>query len=371
MDATRLLDSFLEMVQIDSPSRREAKMAAYCENELERLGFRVEFDEAQKITGSDTGNLIAELPGTVKGHVILSAHMDCVDPCIGVVPVVEDGVVRATGNTILGSDDKAGIAAIFEAVASVLEAGGPRPDITVLLTTCEELSLLGSGALHEDLFIDEPTCLVFDADGKPGTIILGAPFHYTLNAEFSGKAAHAGVEPENGRSAIQMAAAAISTMELGRIDECTTANVGVIEGGHEVNIVAEKCMIRGECRSLHEDRVAVRKAQMTEACEKAAAQFDGEVQMKWVEDYPGILYDENDSLVQTLVEAAQAAGLEPGFSVSGGGSDANIMRGKGARAITLSTGMSNFHCSEEFILVKDLEDTARFCEAAIRQFAEE
>ena len=370
MNAARLLNSFLEMVQIDSPSRFEAKMAVHCEKRLEQLGFSVEYDDATNATGSDTGNLIAKLPGTAKGQVILSAHMDCVDPCRAVIPTVEEGIIRSVGNTVLGSDDKAGIAAIFEAVTSVLEAQDLRPDITVLLTTCEELSLLGSGALSENLFVDGAPCLVFDADGKPGTIIVGAPFHHTLKAEFSGKAAHAGVEPEKGHSAIQMAAAAISAMELGRIDECTTANIGVIEGGHEVNIVSETCVIRGECRSLHEDRANERKAQMTKACKQAAEQFDGHVQMQWTQDYPGILYDENDPLVQALVEAARAANLEPILATSGGGSDANIMRGKGAKAITLSTGMTNFHSSEEYILVKDLEDTTRFCEFAIRQFAE-
>lgn len=369
MNKERLLDTFFELIRIDSPSRSEAQVAAYCEKALTELGFSVHYDDAQESVGSDTGNLIAHLPGTSSEHIVLSAHMDCVDPCEGVEPVIVEEVVRSSGDTILGADDKAGIAAIFEAVRSVLEEGDPRPSITVLLTICEELSLLGAGALSADLFTGNPPCFVFDADGAPGTIIIGAPFHYTLEAEFVGKAAHAGVEPEAGISAIHMAAAAIESMQLGRLDECTTANIGVIEGGHEVNVVPDSCIIRGECRSLHEDRVEYCKTQMTQACEEAARRFDGEVRVTWRLDYPGILYEESDPLVVSLVAAAKDAGIEPRFAFSGGGADTNLIKAKGARAITLGIGMTNFHSTEEFITVYDLENITRFAESIIRHYA--
>lgn len=369
MNAERLLASFFDLVRIDSPSRSEAKMAAYCKTELERMGFTVVIDDSAEVTGSDTGNIIAKLSGTVEGQLVLSAHMDCVEPCIGVEPIVEQGRVHSVGDTVLGGDDKAGIAAMFEAVQSILESGDPRPDITILLTTCEELSLLGAGALSETHFSENPPCIVFDASGDPGTIIIGSPFHNSVSARFIGKASHAGIEPEKGVSAIQMAAVAITSMKLGRLGENATANIGIIEGGHEANIVAESCTIRGECRSFHKQEMEAIRDDITRACEQAAAQFGGQVEIEWRLDYPGILYDENDDLVQSLKVSAQEAGLTPQTALTGGGSDANIMKGKGTRAITVSIGMEQVHSTEEFITVKNLEDTTRFCEAIIRQIA--
>ncbi len=291
-------------------------MAAYCAEKLAEMGFSVSFDASAAETGSDTGNLIAHLPGTVPGRVAFSAHLDTVKPCAGIEAVIEQRhicdevtcrmaeVVCSAGDTILSADDKAGIAAIFEGMRSVVESGALRPDITVLLTTCEEQSLLGSSALTDDalawpadlpaasrgtaaagLLDDvavaaEPVPLfVLDADGAPGTIIMGAPYHWTLRARIKGRAAHAGVEPEEGVSAIQIASAAVAAMPLGRIDECTTANVGRIEGGVAVNIVPAACELEGECRSLYEDRVLAQRDAMTAALEDAAAQLGGTVEV--------------------------------------------------------------------------------------------
>ncbi len=224
MNPQRVLDSFLEMIPIESPSWHEAPMAAYCTEQLANLGFTVTFDDSARETGSDTGNLIAHLPGTVPGRVAFSAHMDTVKPCAGIEAVIEQrhvcddvtcrmvAAVCSAGDTILSADDKAGIAAIFEGVRSVVESGAPRPDLTVLLTTCEEQSLLGSSALAADALqwpADLPAAsrgteceglldgtqavplFVLDADGAPGTIIMGAPYHFTLRAAISGRAAHA------------------------------------------------------------------------------------------------------------------------------------------------------------------------------------
>ena len=280
MNPNRLLGLFLELVRIESPSRREAAMAARCKRELADLGFEVRFDDSGTRTGSDSGNLIARLPGTVAGSIVLSAHMDTVEPCEGIVPVVKGDVVRSAGATVLSADDKAGVAAIFEAVRSIVEDGSPRPDIVVLLTTCEELSLLGASAFDVGELPAGAPCYVFDADGAPGTIILGAPCHYTLRAEYIGRAAHAGVEPEAGVSAIRMAAAAIDRMEIGRLDEATTANIGLIEGGREVNVVADRCVLAGECRSLRAERADEVRDAMTAALEQAAERFGGAVHVE-------------------------------------------------------------------------------------------
>lgn len=370
MNSQRLLDTFFDLVTIDSPSRLEADVALSCEQALKNLGAQVRFDQADEATGSNTGNLIAYLPGNVPGHIAFSAHMDCVNPCCGIVPIVKDGVIRSAGDTVLGADDKAGIAAVLEALSCAVSDNRRRPDITVVFTVCEELSLLGASALDDDLFEGTTPCFVFDADGAPGTIIVGAPYHYTLKATFTGKAAHAGVVPEQGVSAIQMAAAAICAMHLGRIDERTTANVGVIEGGREVNIIPDTCVIAGECRSLYEKRAVAQRDAMTEALRQAADRFGGTVEVSWHLDYPGILYDACDPLIEKMTAAARRAHLTPKCAVSGGGADANVLGAKGANAITLGIGMTAFHSCNEYIAVADLEGTARFAEALITVFAE-
>ncbi len=365
MNNERLLSLFCELVQIESPSRAEAGMAARCERELTDLGFHVEFDDSGDKTGANVGNLIAHLPGTRPGHVVLSAHMDTVQPCEGIEPVVVDGVIRSAGQTILSADDKAGVAAIFEAVRALLEEDTPRPDITVVLTTCEELSLLGAGALDLARVPSDAPYFIFDADGAPGTVILGAPCHNTFEAHFTGRAAHAGVEPEAGISAIQMAAHAVANMSLGRLDEATTANVGVIEGGSETNVVPDSCMMKGECRSLYADRAQACITAMTEALEAAAAHFGGSVDYTWREDYGAVRYEETDDLVAHIKRACERAGVEFRPHISGGGADANILCTRGINAITLGIGMTNFHSVDEFITVEDLQNCARLAHALI------
>lgn len=406
MNPERVLESFLEMVAIESPSWHEAPMAAYCAEKLAEMGFSVTFDASAAETGSDTGNLIAHLAGTVPGRIGFSAHLDTVKPCAGIEAVIEQRhicdditcrmaeVVCSAGDTILSADDKAGIAAIFEGLRSVLESGAPRPDITVLLTTCEEQSLLGSSALADDALAwpadlpaasrgtaaegllgdggapSEPVPLfVLDADGAPGTIIMGAPYHWTLRARIEGRAAHAGVEPEAGVSAIQIAAAAVAAMPLGRIDECTTANVGRIEGGVAVNIVPAACELEGECRSLFEDRVLAQRDAMTTALQQAAAQLGGTAEVAWELDYPAVVHEPDDAIVAHLEAAARAAGLTPRHAISGGGADANVLAAKGADAITLGIGMTNFHSIDEYIEVADLQAMARYVEAIVKGYA--
>lgn len=369
MNSKRLINLFQELVRIESPSRHEGAMALRCEEELRNLGFDVRFDDSAAQTGSDTGNLIARLPGTVAGCIVFSAHMDTVEPCSGIDSIVQDGVIRSAGDTILSADDKAGVAGILEAMRSLVESGVPRPDVWVVFTTCEELSLLGSGALAFDALPAGAVCYVLDADGAPGTIIMGAPCHLTLHASFVGRAAHAGVQPEAGLDAIRMAAAAIDAMELGRLDEASTANIGLIEGGREVNIIAEACTLVGECRSLYPERAVAQRDAMTHALEQAAARFGGSVDISWREDYGSVLYEETDTVIQTTAAAVRAAGLEPRFHYSGGGSDANILAARGVSAITMGIGMTNFHSVDEYITVADLEGATSLVEALVLQVA--
>ncbi len=373
MDEERALRLFERLVAIESPSWSESAMAKVCAQELEQLGFTVREDGSAARTGSDTGNLIAYRPGSAKGQLMLSAHMDTVKPCEGIQVIrTEDergDVLCSAGDTILSADDKAGVTAIFEGIRAALGSGRDLPDLYVLLTTCEEQSLLGSGALKGSDLPRDAHCFVLDADGAPGSVIAEAPCHRTMRVRIQGKSAHAGVEPEAGISAIQIAAAAVSSMELGRLDEATTANIGIIEGGVATNIVAEVCRLEGECRSLFPERADSVQRQMTEAVQRACALFGGSADITWEEDYPEVRFSEESPIIGRARQAIEACGLPFQLVRTGGGADANNLNGLGVLAVTLGTGMACFHSTSEYIRVQDLLDDIRLVESLINVYA--
>ncbi|MCG2807389.1 MAG: M20/M25/M40 family metallo-hydrolase [Coriobacteriia bacterium] len=350
----RLLARFLELIRIDSPSREELDVALSCAGELKELGFRVRFDDSASITRSNTGNLIAELPATSGAQtLVLCAHMDCVEPCRGVEPVVSQGVVSSAGDTILGADDKAGLAVILEACRRLVETGVPRPAIKVVFTVSEETGLTGAKALNPaDVAGD--ACLVLDADGDPGGIIIAAPTHFTFDAQFHGVAAHAGVSPEKGVSALLMAAKALCAMELGRLDESTTANAGTIESGQATNVIPAHAHLTGECRSLDAVRVEEVRSAMDTVMHQAAHAGGGSVDVVWTREYVGFSFEPDAPIVQEAVAACADAGLVPVLKKTGGGSDGNVFSGLGVPTLVLSCGMRSVHGVEESIAVADL-----------------
>lgn len=370
MDASRVVDTFIELVKIDSPSKEEALIANHLKHRLEQMGFEVFLDDSAERTGSNTGNLVATRAGDTQQHLVFSAHMDQVMPCRGVNPLVgEDGVIRTDGTTTLGADDKAGIASILEGIQSALESGKPLPRISILFTVMEEVGLVGARHVDTSLFDGGELTLVLDGGERPGSICIGAPFAYNGNITFTGKAAHAGVEPEKGVSAVVAAARAIAQMQLGRLDEITTANVGVISGGVAGNVVPPSCSFECECRSLDKHRADEVQQAMQAAIDEAAREVGVSVDQQWELEYDGYHLSPDDPVVCELFEAARSAGLEPFTEVSGGGSDANILSGKGLMPLVLGTGMTNYHTVDECVRIVDLQDTARFVEAIIYQYA--
>lgn len=365
MNKQRLLDNFLKLVQIDSPSGEEKDLALELKSQLEHLGFTAYFDDTAQQNKSNTGNLIARLQGTGRGFLVLSAHMDTVSPCRGIKPIVgEDGIIRSEGNTILGADDKSGIAAILEAAASLVEAEDrPYPSLLVTFTVHEETGLQGAKSLDPKLFEDHPLTLVADGAGPAGTLCIGAPYHYVFRAEFKGRSAHAGVEPEKGISAISLAAHALSAFEYGRIDEETTANIGTISGGSADNVVAASCTITGECRSLDFEKLKKVKIQIQESIERAALEAGAGLDMHWDLECHGYKIAQDDPVLNLLKAAAKDVGIEARTEFSGGASDANIIAGKGAHALVIGTGMTKFHTTDEYIKVEDLYNTANFIKA--------
>ena len=373
MNEQRLLDTFFDLVKLPCPSRHEAQAAAYCKEALEACGCTVEIDDVGERIGSDTGNLYAVLPGTAPGSIIMTAHLDCVQPCEGVSPRIVDGVIRSDGTTILGGDDKVGVASIIEAVRSLVEEGGSYSTVKVIFSVQEEVGCCGAREFSSGSFEPGEPCYVFDAEGDVGLVCLAAPFYYSFEARFSGKASHAGVAPQDGISAINAAALAIEKMRLrealGAVGDYCASNVGTISGGSANNVVAPSCTLTGECRAIDEDAVERVRAAMDEAMHEAAAELGATVEVEWDLEYRGFRLSEDAPAVALFNRAARRVGLEPSTVLSAGGTDANMFVNLGVEAVVVSTGMTNFHSVDEYLKVDDLNNTARIAIALAREMA--
>ena len=354
----RLLSTFLDYVQIDSESTHEGAIAARVAEDLKAIGCQISVDDSAAKTGSETGNLYAVLPGSMEEEPILfAAHMDTVVPGVGVKPVIENGVIRSSGDTVLGGDDKSGIAAIVEALRTIVENNLPHPTIEALFTVCEEVGLRGSRNMDSSR-ITAKKAAVLDSSGDAGKIIVAAPGQYKLNAAVIGRRAHAGVAPEEGISAIQVLCEAVSNMKLLRIDEETTANIGTISAQYATNIVPERAELVGECRSRRDDKLEAQGRHMMDCLQAACDKFGATLEGGLTKAYSAYSYTEDDPFVQALMAGCRKAGLEPTLAASGGGSDANNMSAHGLKALVLGTGMAKVHTVQEEITVKNLEDTA-------------
>jgi tripeptide aminopeptidase len=346
----RLVSTFLELVQIDSPSGQEEEIARHLTAALKSLGLTVARDQ--------TGNVIGRLAG--EGALLLvSAHMDTVEPGRGVKPIVANGIITSDGATILGGDDKSGVAAILEVLRALMEQGLPHPPLEVALTVSEETGLNGAKGLDLTT-LRAKEGIVLDSGGPIGAIVVSAPSQNRLRAVVHGKTAHAGVEPESGINAIVVAAEAIAAMPLGRIDEETTANVGRIQGGTATNIVPDRVEIAGEARSHDQSKLEVQVQAMTEALKKAASQHGATVEIDVERSYSTFKLSKEDAIVQRAMTAANTLGLTPVLVPSGGGSDANIFNAGGIATINISSGMDKVHTTEERLAVDDLIKCAEF-----------
>jgi len=344
INQARLLDTFLALVRIDSPSGEEAAVAQQLKGDLIQLGMSVELDAMH--------NLVAHLPG--KGEsLLLAAHMDTVTPGRGVKPVLRHGVVYSDGTTILGADDKSGIAVILEVLHILQEQGLPHPPLEVLITVQEEVGLLGAKGLDKSQ-LHSTMGISFDAGDGPGAIVVSAPSHDTLSAVVHGRASHAGTQPEKGVSAIVVAAQAILDMPLGRIDEETTANIGTIRGGAATNIIPDRVELRGEARSRQMTKLEAQTSKMVEALQSAARRYGASVDVEVQREYESYNLTESDPMVSRLMAACQAVGVEPVLVPTGGGSDANILNAAGMHVVNLSTGMAAEHSTAEHIAVAEM-----------------
>lgn len=365
----RLLNRFLEYVQIDSPTKKEREFAEFLKKEMEEIGLEVVMDNAGEKVGSNSGNLIGKLKGNTEGETILfSSHMDTVSPGTGIKPIIKDGIIYSDGTTVLGGDDKAGIASIMEALQVIKEKNIPHGNIEVVFTIHEEGGLYGSKNLDYSK-LNAKIGFVLDSGGSPGEIIVEGPAQNKIKAKFIGKESHAGVAPEEGISAIQMASEAISNMNLLRIDEETTANVGCISGGEVTNIVTKEVNIEAEARSLQDDKLEKQTDHMVKCCEEAAEKFGGKVEIEVKNSYGAFKVDTDEDIVKKVKKACKNIGLKPYTDKSGGGSDTNIFNSNGITAVNLGIGEKNPHTVEEHLYIKDLEDSARLALEIIKVYA--
>jgi len=353
-----MVEEFLALVQIDSVSGRERQIADLLKEKLAGLGLEVLEDGAGGKVGSDTGNIIGRLPGSGSGPVLmLCSHMDTVEPGHGVKPRIERGVIRSAGDTVLGADDKAGIVAILEVLRVIREQNISHGGLEVVFTIWEEGGLFGAKNL-EYSHLSARIGYVLDSDGPLGTIITRAPSQDRIGATIIGRAAHAGINPEDGINAIQVASHAIAQMKLGRIDHETTCNIGIITGGKATNIVPESAALDGETRSLDAKKREVQTAVMCGAIRQAAAKFGASVDIVTETLYHDFNLGEESPPVRLAVEAAVKLGLTPRLEKTGGGSDANIFNSRGIATAVLGIGMKKVHTTEEYIALDDLTGNA-------------
>ena len=346
---------FLELAALRSPPGEEREVADAVLRYLRQLGLDPDEDDAGARIGSTMGNVYARIEPTAAGTpLFFCAHLDTVPPDGELQPVVEDGVVRNGGGTILGADNKAAVVAMLEGVRRVLAENRPHAGIELLFTPMEEVGLKGAGAFDCSR-LRAHVGYVYDQGSPIGEIVLGAPWAQAMEVRFHGRASHAGMFPEEGRSAIAAAARAIADLRLGRVDEDTTANVGVISGGTGGNIVPEWCTFLAEARSHDERKLGEIVQEMLDAYSFAATATECEVEVAVNKQYTGYRFKRDDDAVRLAADALARCGFEPTYVLSGGGADANVFNLYGLRCVNLANGMTDIHTPDERIAVADLE----------------
>ncbi len=372
----RMVAEFCELVQIDSLSWREGAMAAAVIEKLRSLGLEVEVDDAGKAVGGETGNVIARLaPARVRAHderlpwIMLNAHVDTVVPGEGIKPVVVGDKITAESETITGADDKAGVAVIFEAVRQIIDGGIAHGGIEVVFTVAEEIGLCGAKEMDFSR-LRSKMAYVMDGGEEHGTITVAAPYANRMKFVMHGKASHAGVAPEKGVNSIVAAARAIAEMTLGRIDDESTANVGVIHGGQATNIIPDLCTVDAEARSHDEGKLEAQTARMVGAMKAGAESIGATVEVEVERQYNGFRIGPDEPIVRLATEAAEGMGVEVSLQVGGGGSDANIFNELGLAAVILSTGGASVHTTAEYASIPTMVHAAEWLVAIVERIGD-
>ncbi|HUJ34512.1 MAG TPA: M20/M25/M40 family metallo-hydrolase [Solirubrobacteraceae bacterium] len=351
----RLHETFAALCRLESPSGRERACADWITRELRAMGLEVDEDDAGPRVGSDAGNLLARIPGAGPDSILLCAHMDTVPLTAPVEPVRVDGGWTNANDGILGADNKSAVAVILELGRRVSAPGRPpEVGLELLFTVCEEISLLGAFAFDVGR-LRSRFGYVFDHATPIGEIVTAAPTLHRIVAELHGRAAHAGVRPEAGRSAIAAAAHAVAAMRLGRLDPETTANVGTIHGGTAINVVPERCRIEAEVRSVDQKRVEMLATEMIDHLQEAADAAECDLDVTVERLIEGYRIRPRAVEVVVAEQALRACGYEPSHILTGGASDANVFRVAGFACVNLADGTERNHEPTERISTDALE----------------
>jgi tripeptide aminopeptidase len=367
LNKERIVDEFIEMVQITSLSLKEKSFSDFLYSRLKDMGLEVYIDNAGEKCDGNSGNIIATLKGNTEAPTIMfGAHMDTVVPGENIKPQIRDGFIYSDGTTILGADDKAGITAILEAIRYIKENNLKHGDLELVFFIAEEGGLFGSKHLDYSR-VKSKMAFILDSGGSVGEVIVQGPAQMKIFADFKGKAAHAGVAPENGINAIQVAARAIDSMKLLRIDHETTANVGVINGGSATNIVTDAVHVKFEARSLNNDKLKAQSDYMVECINKACEEFNTTCDLQVTLNYPAFIINKESEIATLVTKAIEGMGLTADLKSTGGGSDTNILNGNNIAAVTLAIGMNNVHTTSENIAIESILQSAKLVAAIIQQ----
>ena len=372
IDKKRVLDTFFELVSIPCSTLDERAMGDLLTARLRSLGAaEIHEDGAGKALGGNCGNIVANFKGTVTGSptVMLTAHMDCVEPCANIKPIRKDGVIRSDGTTILGADDKAGVAAILETLCLLKENSIPHGDLQIVFTVAEEGGVNGSRCMDQSL-LHADFGYTLDTHGHAGTAAFKAPGKNQIEVRICGKAAHAGIDPDAGRSAITAAGRVLTAVPQGRIDEETTCNVGKIAGGTATNVVAEFCTLNFETRSRDKAKLDALTQRMVDGVNAALDGTGCTAEIDIKKDYDPYELPKDARPLQYLRRAAEKLGFPVVLKEEGGGSDANHFNAYGVPTAVLGVGMTDCHTKEESILEQDLYDAAELTLAIVREAAE-
>ena len=351
---SKLVDLFLDIVPIDGLSGNEKPVADYIRNFCKQYDIEVLEDTAHKESGGSSGNLICKIGNG--GKTVLLAHMDTARPTRNAKPVVADDRIISDGTTVLGADNRAGVAILLHTISRAMEALTSPPDFTIAFTICEETTLMGSKKIelkHSDMVY------VFDSALRPGNFIYRSYGAQSFKSTITGKAAHSGIAPENGISAIKIAARAIDEIATGRIDELTTVNIACIKGGEAINVVPDTTVVEGEVRSIKPGNIREQMHYIQTQFECAAHGLGGQVNFTQQWEFEPYTINPDTGIYNRIKKAIEAVGIDAIPAISAGGSDANYLNAKGMPTINIGIGAQNPHANNEFILIEDLENSAK------------
>lgn len=354
MDQKRLINLFLEVAQINALSGKEKPLADYIKSFLSTLGYSIHEDDSAKFTNSNTGNLICKIGDG--GNFILLSHMDTARPTESVKPVMLQDRITSSGDTVLGVDNRAGVAVLLYTLEKIAKENFSVKDFTVAFTTCEETTLFGSKNLGVNGEIKHG--FIFDSGYRPGNFIYSACGAIGLKIKIIGRASHSGIAPEKGINSMQVAAKAISRLPLGRIDEETTMNIGTLKSGSAVNVIPELSELEGEVRSFNLKKAEDNFNLLVKIFNEEANKVGAKVEIEHFWDFVPYTIPEASYVFQETVRAIMKVGLIPSPKISLGGSDANSLNGRGIESVNLGIGAQNPHSNDEFIFIEDLIKSA-------------